>query len=158
MKRTQTNRRGISLIEVIACTAIVAVMIVPIASVLRSSAGVIDRNSRPDSAATVRTAVRWMRDTIHRGQIIAVGRANINFVHPTGHPMQFVVRGGELVMTDGSTTTSILRGVRSFQTQPLVQTGPPAATIGLTAIVAGTDPDSGRPFNQTFSIATPTQF
>lgn len=158
MKRMRNTRRGISLIEVIACTAIVAVMILPIASVLRSSAGVIDRNSRPDSAAGVRTAVRWMRDTVTRGQITAVGRANINFVHPNGQPMQFVVRGGELVMADGTTSKLILRGVRSFQTQPLVQSGPSAAMIGLTAVVAGIDPDSGRAFNQTFSIATPIQF
>lgn len=158
MNRMQHHRRGISLIEVIACTAIVAVMIVPIASVLRSSAGVIDRNSRPDSDASVRTAVRWMRDTVNRGQITAIGRSNINFVDAIGRPMQLVNRGGELVMTDGTTWTSILRGVRSFQTQQLVQSSPPGEMIGVSAIVAGVDPDSGQTFNQAFSIATPTQF
>lgn len=156
--RVGPRRRGISLIEVIACTAIVAVMIVPIASVLRSSATVIDRSSRPDSASTQRSAIRWIRDSITHGQVLDVGATYVTFLDATGRKVQYFSRNGDLLLTDGTNDTLVLQGVKLFEVKQHFQVDPPTDPIGMTIHIAGYDPQTSQEFDQQFSVSTPTAF
>ncbi|QDT03352.1 hypothetical protein K227x_17340 [Rubripirellula lacrimiformis] len=153
----QNLRRGISLIEVIACTAIVTVMVVPIASVIRASGQSIARSKTLSTDGTLRSGIRWIRDMIHDGQVVDVGSRNITLIQASGDKAEFVVSGNTLILTDGRTKTVLLENVESFETSLLKQSESPGRATGISIRLQGKSPSTGKAFDYRSMISLPNQ-
>ncbi len=148
-------RRGISLIEVIACTAIVAVMIVPVAGVIRASGRAIERSSEMNAEAKLRTGVRWIRDAIRDGSILDIGSQYITLLLSTGQKVELVLDSNQLILSDGRSRTVILENIERFETSPHLQSESPYAPIGLSMRILGVDPKTKQTFDIQSMISMP---
>lgn len=126
------HRRGISLLEVIACTAIVAVMMVPIANVIRASARSIGRSGQATPQASARSAMRWTREAIRSGQIIDVNGRSVTFIASDGQKSAIEVRSGRLILLDDRRETVLMENVEGVRFEPIPITNP---STGVTSIV-----------------------
>ncbi len=137
------RRRGLSLIEVIACTAIVAVMIVPIASVIRSSSRTIQRVETDATAPQhLRSTSTWLRDTLRTSQIYAVATNSVKLQLPSGDDAAIYRKGKVLVLENGSGVTVLCSDVIDVAFRELLTATKPARRIGI--IVSLTAIDSAR--------------
>ncbi len=145
--KNRRRRRAISLIEVIACTAIVAVMIVPIASVIRASGHAISRSTQMDQEAKLRSSVRWIKDTIHTGNVIDVGSRHLTLVTASGLKSELRLDSGRLVFSDGDTKTVVLENVSRFACDPIMRHANPARMIGVEIRIEGKNPQTGAAYD-----------
>ena len=148
MGRTMTNmksRRGIGLLEVIVCTALVAVMIIPIAGVIRTSGQAISRsNGSVSTEASLRTGLRWLGDTVRDGNIVSVRTRSLQVMLPSGAVATVQVRGGNLVMNDGRSEFALAENVRDIQFLEIRQTAPPRTRTGITMRLRARDAATGQ--------------
>ncbi|TWU54654.1 hypothetical protein Poly51_33730 [Rubripirellula tenax] len=156
-KKQLKPRRGVSLIEVIACTAIVAVMVVPVASVIRASARAIGRASNVDAEVQTRSALRWVKETIQTGTVIDVGSRNLTLILASGDKAEIVFDSDRLILSDGRTKTVILENVGSFECESIVQSEKPGLPIGVAIRIGVKDPESGEYYKIESYVSTLVQ-
>ncbi len=139
-----SSRRAMSLIEVIACTAIVAVLIVPIAAVVKTSGRSI---TRLESASTTpeknRSLGTWLRDTLRPCSIDAIAKDSLTFRFPDNSSASIYRSGRNLVMKTATNTSVLYDGIESVLFEPLLTSDAAARRVGLTMVITGRDPSTG---------------
>jgi hypothetical protein len=139
-RRNLHPRAGVSLIEVIACTAIVGVMIVPIAGVIRASGQSIQAAAGSNSTqATLRTGLRWVAQTIRDGQVLAVQNRRLTLKLADGRTARIEVRGNQLLMISGSDQSVLADGVREAEFRSLVTGSSPPIRVGVSITLRARD-------------------
>jgi len=159
MTQHRKPRAGISLLEIIVCTALVAVMIVPIAGVMRASSQSIAQAGQDGSTvARLRRGLSWLAGNIREGQILGVSKNGIKMTLPGGKDVKVVVDAGNLIMTDGGDPVILTEGVRSIRFNEFRQAAPPNSLIGLQLTLSATDPASGALVSANSLVSLPAQF
>ena len=139
-RRHLNPRAAVSLIEVIACMAIVGVMIVPIAGVIRASGQSIHAASGNHSVqASLRTGLRWVAQTIRDGQVLAVQNRRLTLKLADGRTARIEVRGNELLMLSGRDQVVLAEGVRDVEFRSLVTGSRPPARVGVSITLRARD-------------------
>ncbi|QDV61778.1 hypothetical protein [Crateriforma conspicua] len=127
-------RAGISILEVIACTMIVAVMMVPIAGVMRSSSQAIARAQGDGSIESQgRRSLRWLADQIRMNphtQVVSGGRA-LRITTLAGRTALVRISRSQLVMDDGIATTVLAESASAFRATELKSTATGNPVVGL---------------------------
>ncbi|TWU34931.1 hypothetical protein [Novipirellula artificiosorum] len=162
----QRNRRlryGISLLEVIACTALLAVMIVPIAGVIRASArSIADVEGTGDHSAQseLRGALNWLTLAVRDGVVLGIDR--------NGRSMKLQLRSGDVVevtryddqllMIENGAKTVLAEDVSDFALKTIENPAEPGQAIGIQVVLQSVDAVSRDRVSLTATIAQPTQF
>ncbi len=135
------SRRGIGLLEVIICTALVAVMIIPIAGVIRTSGQAISQsNGSTSTAASLRSGLRWLRDAVRDGSVVSVQARRLQILLSSGDVATVEVRSGDLVMDDGRSQFALAENVRDISFRELRQVAPPQTLTGVSMTLRARDP------------------
>ena len=146
-----------SLIEVIVCTAIVAVMLVPIAGVIRASGQSISQATGTASVeARLRTGLRWLAAAIRQGDVVAIRTRRLTLRMPDTSIATVDVRRGRFVINNNGTETTLVEGVRDVQFQVINRVTPPVTRTGLSVSLRARDPNGGW-VTVTSAIAEPPQ-
>ncbi len=153
-----TARIGVSILEVIACTALVAVMVIPISGVIRASGQAISQSDLDSSTqARMRDGLRWFADAIRDGSVLGVGKTEMKLTLASGKDVKFTIIDGDLVMTDGTDVVVVAEDVKAIQFDPINQSSPPNALVGINMTLAAADPDSGQRVSIQSTVAIPVQ-
>jgi len=152
------NRRGVSLLEVIACTALVAILVVPVAGVIRASGQAIAQSDQDASTeAGLRRGLRWLSDAIRDGTVLSVGRNELRLTLNDGRDVRFAVTNGVLLMIDGRDQVVVADDVREIQFSEVNQATLPNSLIGIGISLRATDPGSRQPVIVNSMVSIPTQ-
>ncbi len=152
------KRLGVSLIEVIACTALVAIMMVPIAGVIRASGQAIAQSDLDASTeAKMRRGLRWLSDSIRDGQLLGVGTNEMSLTLKSGLDVKFMIDQDNLVMTDGRDSVIVTEGVRQIQFAEINQSVLPNPTIGIGIKLSAVDPNTRNVVTISSMTSIPTQ-
>jgi hypothetical protein len=151
-------RRGISLIEVIACTALVAIMMVPIAGVIRASAqSIAQSNGNASGEANLRTALRWVSQTVRDSNIVSIQDTRLVLRLPDASVGTLEVRRGELVLASGNDQTVLIENVRDIRFTALRDSSPSATRTGLDISLRTADANGNGSVTMNSIIAEPPQ-
>ena len=152
------NRRGVSILEVIACTALVAVMMVPIAGVIRASGQAISQSDLdPSTEARMRSGLRWFSDAIRDGSVTGIGKTEMKLTLKSGTDVKFTIIDGDLVMTDGTDIVGVVEKVKAIQFDQIVQSTPPNSLAGISMSLSADDPVSGKVVVISALVSIPVQ-
>ena len=147
-------RNGLSLIEVIACTTIVAVLLVPIAAVVKDSGRTIRRLETDATVAqSLRSASSWLRDMIRPSFVLAIANNDLKLQLPTGKTAGVFRKGRDLVIDDGVNVSVIFEDIQDVRFQPLLTTDIPAKRVGLTMTITARDAVTGVTSSMLTTIA-----
>ena len=138
------HRHGISLLEVIACTALLAVILLPIAGIIRASGHSLRQAQQGSTSANLRSTLNWLRQTIDEGQIVSVASNSLQMRLSDGRMARVFVDRNELVLDDGTDRIQLAEDVRDIRFQNVHATLPPRNRVGLRIQMRGTDPASGQ--------------
>lgn len=155
VRRSRKNvRNGLSLIEVIACTTIVAVLLVPIAAVVKDSGRTI-RRLETDATTTqsLRSSSNWLRDTLRPCSILAIANSDLEVQLPSGTTAGILRKGRDLVLDDGVNVSVICKDIEDVRFQPLLTTDIPARRVGLTMTITARDAVTGATSSMLTTIA-----
>lgn len=93
--------QGVSLLQVIVCTALVTILIVPIAGVILASGQPIGQaNGSSFAEADFRRVSRWIGQTIRSGDVISVNRSRTQLRRPAGETTTLRLQRQNLVLED----------------------------------------------------------
>lgn len=138
------TRRGVGLLEVIICTALVAVMIVPIAGVIRSSAKSIGRsNGSATTEAQLRRGLRWLAMTVRDSQIQSIRPRVLRLRLDNGEDAVVRIRRGQLLLQSDDENTVIADPAKRIDFAELKQSAAPQERIGLSMLLTADDPNTG---------------
>lgn len=152
------SRRGVSLIEVITCTMLVAVLLVPLAAVIRASGqSIAEAEASTSTEAELRRGLRWLGDTIRDGDLISVRTNRIQLRMCSGEVGNVRVRGKTLEFQNGKDNLPIANQVLEARFTELRQATPPKKRIGLLMSLRARDPDSGATIVLDSTLAIPPQ-
>lgn len=158
MIHSKTRRIGVGLLEVIVCTALVAVMIVPIAGVIRTSGQAIsESNSSTSTEASMRGGLRWLRDAVRDGTIVSVRSQRLQIMLSSGTLATVQVQRGDLIMDDGGSQFALVENVRDIRFVEATQTTPPRSRIGISMTLRARDPQTRQWVTTTAMVAIPPQ-
>ena len=143
-RSSRRARGGISLLEVIACTALVAVMLVPIAGVIRSSGRSMRVAQNGSTATQLRQSLKWLRETIDDSQITGISRRSLQLQLSDGRLARVSVQSNDLVMDDGTNQVILASGVRDVRFQSVRSPVPPRNRLGLEVRLRASDPSNGQ--------------
>lgn len=156
--RHRRPRHGIGLLEVIVCTGLVAIMIIPIAGVIRASSKSIERaDGSISTEADLRTGLRWLGQVVRDSQIVSVRPRRIQLRLSDGTAAIVYVRRQTLWLDDGSNASSISENIRDIRFTEILQTAPPRNRIGISIAVSANHPDTGRLVTINTTVAIPPQ-
>ncbi|MEM9825661.1 MAG: prepilin-type N-terminal cleavage/methylation domain-containing protein [Planctomycetota bacterium] len=138
----QVPRHGISLLEVIACIAILSIVLVPLSSMLHSSSRQFVVARGLDTDSQTRNTLRWLRGELKAAQSInRITAREIEYVDSNGRLQRLRSQSRVLGLEDGSTVTPILENVVRFACEPL-PSGAVAPFDALRMVVEVTDSQS----------------
>lgn len=134
-------RRGVSLLEVIAAIALMSVVIVPVTSMMKSSAVLLDRTERSRQTSQRRETLRWLRsqlaaDAILPGSVVA-SRTTLQYRSLREGDVSITRTGRQLIYRSSAGTEVLLDDVRNFNAS--LQNG----LLRLTLL--WNDPTASRP-------------
>lgn len=156
-QRTSTIRRGIGLFEVIACTGLVAMMLIPLAGVIRTSGQSISHSNGDGSKAfQMRQALRFLNQVLREGEIRQFRQNRITVRRPNGRTVSIGVRGQALEMRDGSDRTSLVEGVRRVRFIQRRQRSGDRLRTGIEIQLNARDPETRRNVRIVSALAFPT--
>ena len=141
--RHHARRSGISLLEVIACTALLAVMLVPIAGVIRASGQSIQQAQNGRPATELRTTLKWLRETIGDSRIVTVARNSLQLQLSDGRSARVFVQSSELILDDGTDQILLADNIRDVRFQSVRSPVPPRNRVGLEIRLRATDQATG---------------
>lgn len=152
------KRLGVSLLEVIACTALVAIMMVPIAGVIRASGQAVAQSDLDVSTeAKMRRGLRWLSDSIRDGKLLGVGTNEIKLTLKSGLDVKIMIDKDNLVMTDGRDSVVVTEGVREIHFSEIKQSVVPNKTIGIAMKMSAIDPITRNVVSIGSMTSIPTQ-
>ena len=158
-RKQQSRRRGISLIEVIACTALVAILFIPIAGVIRASARSIasaqSTGSRPEE---LQHTLTWLSQTIDDGAVVSMNASSLTLQRRDAAIVKVFHSNNQLVMSDGKSTDVVLaENILDFTIRTIVQPKPSSKTVGLELELVGRDATDNRKVVETSTVVFPPQ-
>ena len=156
--RCQKRHHGISLIEVIACMAIVGIMMVPITSVMRSSRQAITFAEGSTPETDLRDGSRWLGHLIQDNTLIATQSDGVVLQMTTGDLVKIYVDNDELVMNNGNEAVVLMSDVVSAEFAEIKQSTHPGELIGVRMKIDTLDPTSGEKNSLTSVASIPTQY
>jgi hypothetical protein len=158
-KRNQFNRRqGLGLLEVIICCGLLAVMMVPIAGVIRASGRSIAMSEGNGTLeAKMRESLRWLADAVRDGTLGSVQTRRITLQLSGGSNVAVEVQRGALIADDGSGPVTLLSDVRDVRFSLLNQVAAPRQPIGLSISLRAIDPTTKKLVTINSTIALPPQ-
>ena len=151
------NRAGISLIEVIACTAILAVMMVPLASVMRSSRMAVERTQDLSAVDQLQDTSRWIRQAVHDGTIVDAQNDVIKLILADGQTVKIYRHDRDLVLDNGREQVVLLQDVTSVAFGIIHQAADRTKVIGLKMQIQKHDAASGRTEESTSVVSIDPQ-
>ena len=153
------SRRGLGILEVIVCTGLVAIMIIPIAAVIRSSSQSIARSEgSPSTQAELRRTLRWLSNTIRDSDVVSVSARRLQLHLDSGEAATVEVRRGKLWLDDGNSRTTLADNVRNIRFTEWTLTTPPRTRIGISMTLQARDPVSRNWVSVDATVALPPQF
>ena len=156
--RNGSNRFGIGLIEVIICTALVTVMIIPIAAVIRSSGQSIARaNGSTSTEADLRRGLRWLATAVRSSRIVRVRNQQLQLQLPSGNVATVRVRRGSLMVEDGGNQTILVENVRDIRFTESTRPTPPNSRVGISMTLRARDTATGNWVTIDSTVAIPPQ-
>lgn len=156
-RRSACTRCGISLLEVIACTAIVAVMLVPIAGVIRASGRSMNQAQNGSKTADLRATLTWLRQTIHEGQIMSISNRSLQLQLADGRTARIHVQSNDLVLDDGTDQVLLASSIRDVRFQSVRDPLPPRNRVGLDMRLRANDPSTGQIVSVNCTVAETPQ-
>jgi hypothetical protein len=158
MIKKGSRRRGIGLLEVIACTALVAMMIIPIAGVIRASGQAIAQaNGSTSTEASLRSGLRWLQDAVRDGSIVSVQARRLEIIQASGDAATVQVSRGNLVMEDAQGESVLAKAVGDVHFRELTQIAPPQTRTGIQITLRARDSDTGQWVTLNSTVAIPPQ-
>ncbi|WP_146400774.1 hypothetical protein [Planctomycetes bacterium CA13] len=159
VRHQRPRRRGISLIEVIACTALVTIMLVPIAAVIRASRQSISvAQGNASSHAEVRSGLAWLTQSIREGTVHGYDSRYkaMKLELQNGHVVEVTLRNSQLQMIDGALETVVIDNVKDVAFKPISATS--GNTIGIGISIDAYDAKTGSVIDVWTMVAQPPQF
>lgn len=151
------RRRGISLLEVIACIVLLSVIIIPISGLMRSSARTLESAQGLNDETRSIDALRHMRTTIQNAATFGIigGRNDrLEITDRLGVPTTWRVQQGTLVEVHQGVETTLLPQVRDLQFS--VRPRPTnAAKSDLAFVLERSNASGNRTIRQTHWIEGP---
>lgn len=137
------NRGGLSLLEVIICTGLVAVMIVPLSGVIRASGKSIARAEGGETTeAEMRRGLLWLNDLVRDAEVLSVRSSSLQLRLASGNQATVQVSRGDLQLIEGSQRTTIVQDVRDASFRQSSQFFPPRRRTGVTTTIRKLDPQT----------------
>ncbi|MEM9585635.1 MAG: hypothetical protein AAGA03_00015 [Planctomycetota bacterium] len=159
MSAPRHRRAAISLIEVIACTVLVSIMIVPVAGILRASGQTLQQTQADEvTHDSCRQTLRWVSQTLRQSTILNVRSGRLQLQLPTGRVARLERRRGELQLNDGFDTTVLMDSVRSVRFEPLLTSGVPTTRVGVRITLEARDPNTRDLIRMDTVVAEPSQY
>ncbi|TWT52823.1 hypothetical protein Pla22_04510 [Rubripirellula amarantea] len=137
-------RKGISLIEVIACTAILAIMMVPLASLMRSSRMSLARSQSISVVDQLQDTSRWIRQAVSDGTLVDAQSDAIKLVMASGQTVKVYRQNRDLVLDDGREQVILLEEIEDVAFGDIRQSSSPGKLIGLKMQIRKRDAASGK--------------
>ncbi|KAA1259999.1 hypothetical protein LF1_25370 [Rubripirellula obstinata] len=156
--RPGNRRDGISLIEVIACMAIVGIMMVPISSVMRSSRQAVTHAESRSPETDLRDGSRWLRRLIQDNTLVETHSDVVVLKLNTGDYVKIYATNDELVMDNGKEAVVLMTDVLGAEFGEIKQATAPGNVIGVKMAIYVLDPTTGNKKNLTSVVSIPTQF
>ncbi|WP_442510770.1 type IV pilus modification PilV family protein [Novipirellula sp. SH528] len=158
-RNKKSRRHGISLIEVIACTALVAILFVPIAGVIRASARTIaSAQSGGSTAAGLQNTLAWVSGMIDDGTVVSANASSLTLQRRDGTIVKIARSSNQLVMSDGKSTDVVLaENILDFAVRSIVQPKPSSRWVGLEIDLVGLDTSGNRKVLETATVVFPPQ-
>jgi hypothetical protein len=155
---TRIARVGISLIEVIACMAIVGIMMVPISSLMRSSRQAISHAESRSPEADLRDGSRWLRRLIQDNTLVQALPDVLLLKLTTGELVRVYVSKDELVMDNGKEVVLLMSDIVSVEFGEIKQSATPGNVIGLKMVINMLDTTTGNKESLTSVVSIPPQY
>ena len=158
-RNENSRRRGISLIEVIACTGLVAILFLPIAGVIRASARTIaSAQSGGSTASELQTTLTWLSRMIEDGTVLSTGSSSLSLQRRDGGIVKVGRANNQLVMTDGKSADVVLaEDIVDFSIRTIVQPKPSSRWVGIEIVLVGLDTAQNRKVAESAMIVFPPQ-
>ncbi|GAA5505333.1 hypothetical protein [Novipirellula caenicola] len=155
----KTRRRGISLIEVIACTGLVAILFVPIAGVIRASArSIASAQADGSTAEELQHTLTWLSQTIDDGTVVSMNASSLTLQRRDAAIVKVFRSDNQLVMSDGKSMDVVLaENILDFTIRTIVQPKPSSKTVGLELELVGRDTTDNRKVVETSTVVFPPQ-
>lgn len=152
------RRRGIGLIEVIACTALVAILIAPIALVIRASSQSIAQSAGSTSIeAELRRSLRWITKVIRESDVTDVTNKVLELDLPNGNQGSVTEQNDSLILDDGDNEIVVMTDIKDVRFSEIRTNGNPKTRIGVEIRLRATDPATGEVIAVTTVVSIPTQ-
>ena len=161
MTRLKRNHatRGVSLLEVIACTALVTILIVPIAGVIRASGKSIQAANGPSSTESeLRQASRWLAQTIRANNILGIRRSQMQLRLDSGETATLRLKQRSLILDAPSGPSTLAKDIQRIRFTSHRQAAPPRKTVGVTFLLQKRDHVTRRMVSIEDTVSFPTQY
>lgn len=149
---------GVGLLEVIICTGLVALMIVPLAGVIRASGqSIAETNGEGSVQNEMRQGLRYLSNTIRQGEVTRIRWNRISIRMPNGRTAVARVRGGKLELQEGRQRMVLAEDVRRVRFRRHRQRSGARATTGVEIRLIARDPVTRRWARVNAAVAFPPQ-
>ena len=156
-KRRARSRLGVSLIEVIACTALVAILIAPLAGVIRASGrSIASAQGGGNGHVALRQSLSWLANSIRAATVIDTDGKAIKMQLADGKAVRVYVDRGTLLMTDGRDRTIIAENVDKIAVKVIEDPIDRSVTRGIVVEVEMTDPSTRKSIVESVTISRAT--
>ncbi len=154
----RVRRRAVSIFEVIICTGLVTLMIVPLSGVIRSSGqSIADASGEGSLEVQMRSGLRYLSNVIRQAEIQQVRPTQLVLRMSSGRTATVNVSGGELAIREGSDTITLAEQVRRVRFVQRTQRSGARLRTGVEIRLIATDPVTRRNVIVTSAVAVPPQ-
>ena len=157
-RHASSKRAGVSMLEVIACMGLVALMLIPLAGVIRASGqSIAQANGEGTLATQMRRGLRFLNQSIRDGEIIRFRQNRISLRMPSGNTAVVRVQRGRLEMREAGESIVLVEGVRRVRFIQRQQRSGERLRTGIEIQLNARDPETRRNIRVTSAVAIPTQ-
>jgi hypothetical protein len=148
------NRRGNSLMEVVVCLGLMAVLAAPVAGLMQASwATWNETDSRYGRSAAALSTARWLQQRIETADSIVRVTATSVQLNERGVVATIRLNGSNVELVAGGRTTVVAQGIRDLRLTS-VSGGRPARAMGVQIDVTPTVQAGGPPATAVSTLAT----
>lgn len=158
IQRRDFQRRGIGLLEVIVCTGMVALMILPLAAVIRSSGQALaDVNGFGSTSEKMRDGLRYVSELIRGGEIKQINEETLTIDLASGQTALVRVRLGRLEIRQGGSNLWLMEDVERLRFIERKQSSEAGLRSGIEIHLFARDPVISRDISMKIAVAIPPQ-
>lgn len=158
IRRSIFQRAGIGLLEVVVCTGLVAMMILPLAAVIRCSGQALaDVNQFGSTAEEMRQGLRYVSELIRAGAITKFDEDSLTIDFSDGKPAIVRVRKERLEVRQDGVNLKLVPNVQQLKFIERKQSSDPGLRSGVEIQLLAKDPVTLRDISIKTAVAIPTQ-